>query len=1067
MQGFRAVQNQKPSLIINKNKNNMKRICLIFFVILGLIGTSLYAQDRRVTGTVTDMMDGSSLPGVTVRVKGTNIGTQTDNNGRYEINVPQDGVLVFSFIGMSTEEIAVGERNVINVSLSPDIAMLQEVVITGLGAATDRRRVAISVETVSESELTRVPNRSIDGALIGRIAGAQIQSTSGQPGQQANIILRGINTLSSTQPMILIDGVEINAGSNSLGLGNVSSRLADLDLSNVERIEVVQGAAAATIYGAQGANGVIQIFTKRGRRGQRTDIRFASTYSFDNALRGNLEFAKFHYYPTDADGFIVAPSGNRIAVDSITGFWSLPAPGFTAATVNNKPFMEPTFDHRDQYFIKNAGTFTNSLNIVGAAEKIDYSFGLSQLKQESVVNGKLTRYNLTSNIGAEIFRNFTIRANTQLISSENTTGGINNRNNVFSGMSNALMVPQFVDLSFVTQAGYYPVIYDQASNSVNPFYSYQFRDYEANLTRVIQGVNANYKLTRNFELDYRYGVDHYRYDYLDFIKNQTVTATPARGITPINGQMLKRRVQETQQNSILSAIARFDFERDFAMNLPIQSTTQFAYDWRRRDYHMLDGIGTGFDVLPPHTFPFAATTDADEFIEHFVTFGYLVNQKFDYGLLGGFSAGFRSDFSSEFGEGSKPFTFPRADAYFRLSEVLNLDYIYEMKLRFAYGEAGIQPAPYSRLVTLNAETLGNANYMFMPPTARNPLLSVENTKEFELGLDYGFFTSGRSFLNKASGSLVYWTRNSYGSIFTIGLAPSTGATGIFDNAIDLKSEGIQFSLDVDVVTNTNFVWSFGTRFSKGLTMVDRISNGLPLVVGAPGSGQTSVIEGEPVGAFFGFKPLSSLDETNSAGVRYIPVGSVDNFEVVNGMVVNKANKQVQFTSEQFKIGDATPKFSMSFFNDFTIYRNLSVSAQIDWVYGAQAYNQTRQWLYRDRLHSDFDKEVTIDGETGAFVAFWSSLYNTNRPNSFFVEDASFIRLRNVALSYDLSKHLPGGVVKGLVLSVSGSNLFTITDYTGVDPEATGTNLNNPLNRGTDLWSFPNMRTYSFSLNVNF
>lgn len=1050
----------------------MKRLIAFFIFILLGGGYLLLAQNIQISGTVRSADEGP-LPGVSIIVKGTMTGTSTGQDGTYSISVPSGATtLTFSFIGYKPQDVTIAGRTVINVLLEPEALALQEIIVTGIGSLTDRRKVAISVETVSERELNRVPNKSIDAALLGRIAGAQISSTSGQPGQQANIILRGINTLSSTQPMVLIDGVEINTANNNIGTqvaatGNVSSRLTDLDLSNVERVEVVQGAAAATIYGAQGANGVIHIFTKKGRKGQRTDIRLSSSVSFDNALRGNLKYAKFHYYPTDAEGYIVDDFGVRAAPDPITGVWRLPPEGFNATTLNNKPFVNKTYNHFDQYFVKNAMTLNNSLNITGATEMIDYSFGISNLDQNSPVYGGINRSNLTSNIGIELFKGFTIRSNTQLVFSSNNTGGINNRNNVFSGMSNALMVPQYVDITQKDALGNPVVYYDNNKNSVSPFYTYKYREEIADVNRVIQGINANYKIGRLLELDYRYGIDHYRYDYLRFTKNQTATLTPGKGLTPQTGELFKRRIQDTQQNSIFSATLKLNFDEDLGLGFPLQSTTLFAYDWRRNDLQRLDLAGYGLDIDPPHTIANASIISGDEFISSFVTFGYLVNQRFDYANLAGVSLGFRSDYSSEFGEGSKPFTFPRADAYLRLSEILEVDFINELKLRIAYGEAGIQPTRYSRIVTASTEILGNQVYLYLPSISRNPALQVENTRELEYGLDYGFNLSSINWFSKARGSLVYWMRNSYGTIYDIDVAPSSGAYGLKTNAIDLKSSGVQFALDLDILQSSPLTWSFGTRFSKGLTLVDRIENGLPIVIGASGNGLTTITEGQPVGALFGLKPLSSLTQTNSAGVPYISDANIGNYEIVNGMVVNKTTKQVQFTTEQEKIGDATPKFSLSLFNDITVYRNLSLSAQVDWIYGAQAYNQTRQWLYRDRIHEDLDKEVTINGETGAFVAYWESMYKTNQANSCFVEDASYIRLRNLSLSYDFGQLINKPFIKGLTASFSAKNLLTISKYSGIDPEATGTDVNDPLRRGTDLWSFPNMKTYSFGININF
>lgn len=1041
----------------------MKRKLSLLFTLF-FVGIGVLIGQTQVQGTVVDE-SGEPVIGATIQIKGTSQGTVTDIDGNFTLSAREGGTLVVSYVGMQAQEVPVSAN--VRVVLVSDIRTLSELVVTGLGSATDRRKVAISVESVSGEDLKRIPSKSIDAALIGKVAGAQIQSISGQPGQQANIILRGINSLGTTQPMILVDGVEVNAGGSTFGTGNISSRLADLDLSNVEKVEVIQGAAAATIYGAQGANGVIQIFTRKGKIGQRTDITYSGSLSVDNALRGNFKKAKNHYFATTSDGYIDDGMGQRIAVDPETGYWTLPDETVTTESLNNKPYKEQTFNHLDQYFKENVITQQHSLNVVGASGNIDYALGFSYLDQESPVHGDYDRKNLTANIGSEIFKGFTIRSNTQLIMSENTTGGVNNRNNIFSGLSQAGTAFPFIDLTFKDTKGNPFVNYDAADNGVMPFYSYKYRDITANIKRAIQGINANYKVNKFVELDYKYGIDHYRLDYVSFVANQQGTSTPGKGITPLDGSLTKDMIQETQQNSLLSGFLRLDLEEDFNVDFPLQSTTQVAYDWRRTDYNRVTGSGTGFGEDPPFTLGNANTRSSDENISHFVTFGYLINQKFDYANLLGASFGIRSDYSSAFGEGSKPFTFPRADFYFRFSELLKSETIYDLKFRMAYGEAGIQPSAYDRMITASSDILGDQGYFYLPDASRNQALGVEKSKELEFGLDYGISLIKGNWLNRASGSLVYWKRNSDGVIYDIDVAPSTGSLAIKDNAIDLTSDGFQFSLDLDVYKSKNLDWKFGTRFSKGLTMVDRISNGKPIVIGAGGSGQSVIKEGEPVGAFFGVKPLSAIDQKNSAGERYIAEEDAGNYDIVEGMVVDKASKSVQFTSEQEKIGDATPDFTITFFNDITIYKNLLFSFQLDWQKGGQIYNTSRQWLYRDRIHSDLDKEITIDGNKGAWVAFYNSLYHTNNVHEYFVEDASFLRLRNISLSYDLSDLFKDKFIKGLVVSVSAKNLFTITDYSGLDPEAVGTNLNNPLYRGIDLWSFPNSKTINFGVNISF
>ena len=1040
----------------------VNNVLLAVLFVLALPFTS-FAQEKEVSGTVKDEA-GLPLAGVAVVVKGTTRGIDTDFDGKYTIKASKGETLVFSIVSYKTVEKKVEGKAVINVVMREQEEELAEVVVTGVGTATDKRKVAISVDAVDENSLKKAPVKGIESALSGKVAGAQIQSTSGQPGQQANIILRGINSIGGTQPMILVDGVQINASNLRLGsdgTSNVSSRLADLDLSNVERVEVIQGAAAATIYGAQGANGVIQIFTKKGKKGQRTEITVNSSVSVENVLTGNLSFAKNHYFKIDNDGYILGGNNKPITVDPKTGYWTLPNVTVTGNSINDKPYKEKTYDHLKQYY-KTAYTQQHSLNVTGSSGNVDYALGFAYLNQESPVNGKYDKKNVTANLGVELFKGFTLRSNTQLVASHNTTGGVNGRSSIYSGIGTALGAYPFVDLLFKDTKGNYVKHYDSRSNNVLPFYTYQYKHPASDVNRVIENIVANYKINKYIELDYKYGVDHTRFDNTDFLENQTTSNTPTKGISPLTGELYVRKIQQTYQNSLASAFFRFDTEKDFGWKFPLQSTTQVSYDWRKQYAYEQVTRGTGFGIQPPFTLSTANSTSSTDETTEFVTFGYLVNQKFDFSNFFGFSVGVRSDYSSAFGEGGKPFTFPRGDAYLRLSELIKYEPLYELKLRGAYGEAGVQPDAYDRLITLKSDRLGIRGYYYRPSVSQNVDLGVEKSKELEIGLDYGLRRSGKDWFHRFNGSVVYWTRSTIGTIYKVEVAPSLGMSKFIDNAIDLSSNGLQASLDINLFNNDNFEWTFGTRFSTTKTLVDRTPSGKPIVVE-----KTVIKEGEPLGAFYGFKPLASITQVKSDGTRYISDADAANYEVVNGMVVDKTTKQVRFTSEKEKLGDATPDFTMSFFNDLTFYKDFTLGIQVDWVKGGDIYNNTRQKLYQTRTHGDFDNPVTINGQTAAFVNYYASMYNTDNVSSPFIEDGSYVRLRNVSLSYDLSRHLADTFVKGLTFTASARNLLTITDYSGMDPEAVGTSLNNPLYRGIDLYSFPNMRTYTFAVNLRF
>ncbi|MFN7493917.1 MAG: TonB-dependent receptor plug domain-containing protein, partial [Cyclobacteriaceae bacterium] len=308
----------------------MKKFLLLCFSFVFVL--SAWAQDRVITGKVTSAEDGSALPGVNVVVKGATNGTVTDADGKYSLSIPSSSSsLIFSFIGLKSTEVPVGDRTIVDVQLALDVTQLSEVVVTGVGVATEKRKLPIEVATMGAKDFPQSAVASIDQVLQGKIAGAQIQLTSGQPGAAANIQLRGINSLGSTQPIVLLDGVQISAG-------NGDSPLQGLDMTNVERIEVVKGAAAGMLYGAQGANGVIQIFTKKGARDRRVNITVSSRVIVDEIIRGNVPLnAEKHYFQTNTEGFIVDGSGVRIAPNA-NGTWSSPASLLNGSTKNDKPY---------------------------------------------------------------------------------------------------------------------------------------------------------------------------------------------------------------------------------------------------------------------------------------------------------------------------------------------------------------------------------------------------------------------------------------------------------------------------------------------------------------------------------------------------------------------------------------------------------------------------------------------------------------------------------------------------------------------------------------------------------
>ncbi len=1036
----------------------MKKYLLTCFALV--LALSLWAQDRTVSGKVTATEDGSALPGVNVVVKGTTNGTVTDVDGNYKLTISGSGSsLVFSFIGLQTSEVPIGERTVVDVSLGLDVTQLSEVVVTGVGIATEKRKVAIDVTSISSTGLVPSAVGSFDQALQGKVAGAQIQLNDGRPGATANIQLRGINGLGNGNPIILLDGIQIPS-------------MSGLDITNVDRIEVVKGAAAGMLYGAQGANGVIQIFSKRGKSDKRVSITYNGKYFIDEAIRGKEDLiASMHHYDTETSGLITSTGGGNIAADPITGTWTDPLVALAPDLLNNKPYVEKTFNHLDQVYRK-AKSQNHSFNISGGADKIDYSLNVNILSQENVRSGKLDRQNISLNVGAELFKGLTIRSITQLVLE---------KENLLSGNRFALVNSYpWIDFNNKYDNGY-TVIKPKSENEFNPLSELEWRTRESKTNNINQNFNVIYKFPKFVTFDYKYGIQFSNINYNDVTRSQKGFLQPSDafwGPSPGTGSVRIDNEKLTYQNSLATVYAKFDFKDDFNLSIPLTSTTQLTYDWRSRRFESFFGNANGF-AYPPYNLTNGATKNTGSSLTEFVTYGYLISQSFDYGDIGGISVGFRSDFSSEFGFNSDgsiggASTFPRATAYINPSEFFDSQFIGNWKIRGAYGEAGIQPNAYDRQVTLGGQTYGDGAGLFNPSTARNAELIVQRNKELEIGTDLTL-TPGFSdtWLSKLVFGFTYWDRKGQDIIQPANLPPSSGAGKILDNLVSLSSNGIDLSLDFDVLTSNNFNWNFGVRYGTAKTLVDKISQSLDVPYGD--NGTFLIREGELLGVMIGQVPLRSLDEVMPDGTPYLDDTQKADYEVVatqyGKLVVNKTTKiaLLSATDDKRVMGNPQPKFFGSVINDFTLFKNLHINMQWDFVKGNSIYNVTRQWLYRDRLSKDFDLPVTINGESGAYVTMYNSLYNSIQPTAWYVEDGSYMRLRNLSLTYNLTSLINKPWAKQVAINFSGRNLVTFTKYRGLDPESTSTgsdNVNGPV-RGIDDFGFPNVKSYQVGLTLGF
>ena len=1027
----------------------------------------------EVTGKVENE-NGTGVSGASVIEKDTKKGVSAADDGSFKLKVKPGTVLLVSATGFQTSEVAV-TTNSLKITLLPDIKALSDVVVsTGVGGAASKRKVAISVQTVGADKLPAVANASIDQALVGKIAGASINTTSGNPGAPVSIQLRGPNTVQNgSQPMVLIDGVEMGA-----------SALNTIDLSTVDHVEVVQGAAAATIYGAQGANGVINVFTKKGKSGA-THIEFSSRMGWDAYLNtGNLHQPTTHSFQTDANGDIVmlnsANQPVQLAKDAY-GLWGNPIYLSGANDQFNKPYQNNTqyYDHFKQLF-RTAQTINNSLTVSGGKEKSDYALTISRMSQESVVDGKYTRTNFTSNMGFELFKNFKIRSITQLAYTNNTTGN--------TQINAILYTYPFADLHMLDVDGNPTYKYGGAGvNSTNPFYFQKYQHFDLQKMDVIPSINLNYKLPRFVEFDYKYSINVSRGDSTRTADNQTLNKTSMlnkstwyAGQEGVTGGIYNQISRMVTQNSLFTTSLKLDLEKDFNLKLPIVSTTTAAYDWRKRTFNVTANQYAGLPLYAANANQASSKSVVGMYQDVFTTFGYFINERLEWGDIAGMSGGFRSDYSSTFGDSKKPQVFPRGDAYFRPA-ALDFwkwsDWWPEAKLRVAYGEAGIQPGVFDRMLSLNSINFDNGPGIYNPTRIANPALTVERSSETEAGMDLTFRPGKGAWLSQVNFSATWWQRKSKDVIWILPVPLSSGASEIRNNALAMSSKGSEFSLDINVWKSKSLTWNFLTTFGQYTTHIDDIygiATQLPLKW--PNAANFSLIEGQPIGALYGYKILRSITQTDPSGKAYIADNLQGNYEIVNGFVTDKTTKRVVFTTDKQYIGTTAPKFNMSFTHTFTYKDYLNVSFQLDWVSGQHNYNQTKEWMYSDGLHSDFANPVTINGQTGAWAAFYRSIYDggeTNGTKDYFLENASYLRLRNVSLSFNLAKVIKIPFTNKVQLMVSGRNLWTKTKYTGMDPEANmNTSGGGPVSgsqttvlKGLDYFAFPNTKSVQVGLNI--
>lgn len=1000
----------------------MKKLLLTLMSIFFVFATTAYAQ-RTIGGKVTSSGDGLSLPGVSVVVKGTSTGTQTDIDGNYSITVPANAqTLVFSYLGFITREENIGNRTIINIALAPDQKQLSEVVVVGYGTQI-KQDLTGSITGVKARQIENLPLPSFESALQGRAAGVFINSGSGKLGQALNIRIRGTSSISaSSQPLFVIDGIPIIV--RSLGSATEPDNpLADINPEDIESIDVLKDASAAAIYGSRASNGVILITTKSGKIGK-TKVNFGFFGGTSNPTRKN-EFLNAAEYRE-----LFSEAANRSFFNGL--FWNFndPEDAFIAFSGDTESWSSNfDTDWANQAF-QNGNAFQYNFSVSGGDAKTRFFVSGTKNDQKGIINGnELNRISGRINIDHNIYNNLKIGANVSLSKSDNFRVP---SDNAFSNPLQLNALPPIQPLFDQTtgklnnQTLYYNNLIDQVNG----------KDISSNL-RSISVFSSEWGITNSLVARAEYGFEVVNLEEEQFRGRETLDGAPT-------GQAFNRQVRSLNNN--------------------FNSTLNFSKDFGKSSLQLLGGFAfqesniksaTSFaEGLPNDKFTKAASgavtlrSPSDETGSAIVSYFARANYKFNNKYL--LAASARVDGSSRFGIDNRYGLFPSASAGWILSEesfLANNKTISFLKLRASYGTTGNDD-----IGNFSSRTLFGAGFYadqagIVPTSIGNRSLRWERTNQLDVGLDFGFFN------NRVNGEIDYYLKTTNDILLREQVPGINGFTQITRNIGSMENKGFEFVINSDNLVG-KFKWStsFNIAFNKNkVTRLD--NNGTPILGGARQLGSIQV--GQPFGVFFGRK-YAGVDPANGDAL----------FLDANGNTTNDflaANDRI--------VGDPNPDFYGGMNNTFS-YKNFDLDVQLQFVYGNDLYNIAG---FFQSVNGDF-----YDNQTKDQLKFWRNpgdITNIPEPrllegngaekSSRWVQDGSYLRVKAVNFSYNIpATFLNRYKIGSARVFMTASNLFTFTKYTGYDPEI-NTTFAGGVNLGHDFYTPPQAKTITFGVNFGF
>lgn len=990
---------------------------IIALLSIMLIGFAAMAQEIAITGTVTDGKDGSPMIGVTVLIKGTTTGTTTDFDGKYSIRADRNAFLVFSFIGYETQEVAVGGRNVINITLQDQSLSLEEIVVVGYG--TQRKRdVTGAIAKVENKDLVSLPTPSFELGLQGKALGVQVITGSGLAGSGSVIRIRGVGSISAGgDPLYVVDGVPITQDyfirGNSGAMNN--NPLATINPNDIQSVEILKDAGSAGIYGSRGANGVILITTKRGTA-KKSYFNFSSRVGISQPAYvpefvSRDEYLQLRQEAWENDGGtgpVWLPNFSASDDDAATRLAAFER----AQSVNTNWWdlvTQTGIKHDYNLSYTHGGKWINTY--VGGS----YSDNASYLR-----NNKYQRMNARLNVDSHFSDFFSFSF------SSSYNYGINHRvGAAWTGGTGAAMS---------TALPYYPVYnadstffrYNSSANGTNPLIIQellQWRNYE---NRTINNLSLNIKPLPGLTLSANGGIDYMdireqRYEPQEYLESDHI------GYAKSWPSYVTNKTGSITANYDLSLNEKHKFT--FLLGSELQTSIRRSYYLEAKDVDgpywsgfnqggTLDGSGTPlFQELKVRSTP-----QEWSFVSFFSRVNYILNEKYIFQLIA------RTDGSSRFGKNNRFGFFPAASAAWRISEeefLKDNSTLSNLRLRLSYGITGNANLPnYAWIGTYSPPENNVPGYngypITYPSNLENPNLQWEELHNFDAGLEFGLFR------NRISGEISFYNKISKNVIIQRTNSPSTGFGNYWDNIAEILNRGVEFSIRSNNLVGA-FTWSTDFNIASNHNEVLGIGDLTPDAVGG-GTNDTRIVVGKPVGAnylvrFVGVDPADGLPIWLDKDGNETKTFSLDN-RVVVGSVVPDA------------IGAMTNTFG---------YKNFDFSFMFVFTIGGNIYDNSGKRQLGVVTDWNLRKEITDRWQEPGDIAKFPKL--TLRPSNYpglpgewqynstmFLYDASYLRLRNVSLGYTLPKNISAKLkLTSARFYITASNLLTFTKFNG-DPE---------------------------------